>query len=207
MNGHFISLSQLLSNSGVGEQALRSYQQSGIMPKASYVLNLHVGCESFFGHHEQQTECEYYAKGYLHWLGIVQANAEPEFIYQVFSQRYLQTVSVLKTQGYQCKDEKLNIKLAEHVESEWQHFLSGTYGLCTRSGLPEDIAAKELAIAQINELTLTEHLSAAELNALAKAVDLLDKVSAHFAPHERHRSSRHRLIDEVRRQYQLVSPT
>ncbi|BBN83708.1 hypothetical protein PA25_36930 [Pseudoalteromonas sp. A25] len=206
LNDNFISLSQLLSASGASEQELRLYQLNGMMPKASYVLNLHLSCNSFFGHHQEQTECEYYAKGYLYWLGIVQANADPEFIYQAFSQRYQQTLDALKAQGYQCNDEKLSTKLAEHIESEWQHFLSGSYGLCTRSGLPENIAAKELAIAQINELTRNENLGANELSALTKAVDLLDKASACFAPHERQRSSRHRLVDEVRRQYQLVSP-
>jgi hypothetical protein len=38
---------------------------------------------------------------------------------------------------------------------------------------------------------------------LRVAVDLLDSVSAPFAPHEVARSSRHRYVDEVRKTYGL----
>lgn len=63
------------------------------------------------------------------------------------------------------------------------------------SGLPEDIAAKELAIALIREADGRARLR--------RCVDLLDSVSSPFAPHEVARSSRHRYVDEMRRVHRL----
>jgi hypothetical protein len=57
---------------------------------------------------------------------------------------------------------------------------------------------------QINQiLTLDE--TEIDLTKLTKAVNILDKSSAMFAPHERQTSSRHRLVNEVRRQHKLKS--
>jgi hypothetical protein len=75
--------------------------------------------------------------------------------------------------------------------------------LCTKSGLPEDIAAKELAVIEINELLALNELSLDELEKLTLAVNLLDSASSFFAPHERLRSSRHSLVNEIRRKYKL----
>lgn len=102
-------------------------------------------------------------------------------------------------------DPKPGAGLDAHLEDEWGHLLAGTYGLCTRSGLPEDIAAKELAICVIKELTGDAN-AAPDLERLRQAVDLLDRASAPFAPHERARSSRHRYIDLVRQGYGLPTP-
>ncbi|MCJ8295556.1 MAG: DUF6058 family natural product biosynthesis protein, partial [Colwellia sp.] len=92
-----------------------------------------------------------------------------------------------------------------HINEEWYLFLSGIYGLCTKTGLPEDIAAKEFSILEINELSELDDLTDQQINKLTVAVNLLDSASSLFAPHERLRSSRHRLVNEVRRKYQLQS--
>ncbi|RLM48934.1 hypothetical protein DVK02_18430, partial [Halobellus sp. Atlit-31R] len=95
--------------------------------------------------------------------------------------------------------------LAAHLREEWSHFLAGTYGLCTRCGLPEDIAAKELAICIIRELTATDNADP-DRERLRQAVDLLDLSSSPFAPHERARSSRRRYIDAMRLRFGLPTP-
>jgi len=66
-------------------------------------------------------------------------------------------------------------------------------------------AAKEFAITQINELTAHASLSSDEVGKLQTAVNLLDTASSAFAAHERLKSSRQRLVNEVRRLYQLQS--
>src|SRR5262249_27061224 len=71
------------------------------------------------------------------------------------------------------------------------------------TGLPEDIADKESAVARIEALLAQPEPDRA---ALASAVDDLDRASSLFAPHERARSSRHRLVDEVRRRFQIPAP-
>ncbi|MBU2897268.1 DUF6058 family natural product biosynthesis protein [Vibrio hepatarius] len=203
LNEYLITKSELLTQAQVSEQALARYQEAGVMPKCSYKLKLTLECDSFFGLHEDTQEIEYYAKGYLAWLGIVQSLEEKEKIFSVFSKRYKEALGNLKNQGFTSMNVKLNAYIQEHIEQEWGYFLDGIYGLCTKSGLPEHIAAKELAIIQINELSELESPTKLELAQLKRAVDLLDESSALFAPHERVKSSRYRLIDEVNREYRF----
>lgn len=203
LNEHFYRKDVLLALAKITDSDLQTLQQQQIMPKASYTLELGASCDSFFGTHIQTEHLEYYAKGYVSWITLVQTLKTNTKIYHIFSERYANRVKELKKQGHQSDSEKLNQQLEQHIAQEWEHFLAGTYGLCTKSGLPEDIADKEFAIAEIQQLTSEKTLGEAELKQLSRAVNLLDEASALFAPHERAASSRQRLVNDVRKQYQL----
>ena len=197
---HFLTREQLLAASGIGPARLGALIAGGGMPRPSYRIQLGIRCASFFGEHEDAVEAEYYAPGYPSWVGVLEATSEDPFA--VFARRYRAALAALPLQ---TGDPKLGAGLEAHLKDEWGHFLAGTYGLCTRSGLPEDIAAKELAICVIKELTSDEG-AAPDLERLRQAVDLLDRASTPFAPHERARSSRHRYVDAMRLKYGLQAP-
>ncbi len=211
LNEGFFTEAQLLAASGTDLAQLTALQRRGVMPQASYRLKLELACDSFFGPHSEQASVDYYAKGYASWIGIVQTLARDADAHDAFAARYRSRLEQLRVAGVGSAHDKLNAGLDQHLEDEWRHFLSGTYGLCTRSGLPEDIAAKEVAIAIIKDITeqrQTPALGGAERASLTVAVDLLDAASNMFAPHERARSSRHRLIDQTRQTYALrMTPT
>ena len=120
----------------------------------------------------------------------------------MFARRYRAALAALPLT---TDDPRLGAGLEAHFGDEWGHFLAGTYGLCTRSGLPEDIAAKELAVCVIRELTADDRATP-DRERLRQAVDLLDRASTPFAPHERARSSRHRYVGAVRMKYGLPMP-
>ena len=124
-------------------------------------------------------------------------------VFKLFYLRYCSEEKRLKSLGYVCNGFKLVSELDAYIKEAWDHFIQGTYGLCTKSGLPEDIAAKAVAIFDINRLSESGNLSQAALTSLEKAVNLLDESSALFAPHERLRSSKHRLVNEIRRRFGL----
>lgn len=205
LNKHFFTKQELLDVTKVTEQDLSKYQENGVMPKCSYKLRLNLKSDSFFGLHNDEQEIEYYAKGYSSWLAIIQSLNSIEAVYSVFANRYKIALKSLKEQGHSSGNSKITSELNDHIKEEWNHFLNGIYGLCTKSGLPEDIAAKELSILEINELSELKELTPEQLNKLTLAVDLLDSASSLFAPHERLKSSRHRLVNEIRRKYQLKS--
>lgn len=205
LNKYFFTKQELLDITKITEIDLLKYQEIGVMPKCSYKLTLHLKSGSFFGLHTDEQEIEYYAKGYVSWLAIIQSQHSTDSVYSIFANRYKNALDSLKEQGHSSNNSKVTSKLNEHIKEEWNHFLNGIYGLCTRSGLPEDIAAKELSILEINELSEIKRLTLAQLNKLTLAVDLLDSTSSLFAPHERLKSSRHRLVNEIRRKYQLKS--
>jgi hypothetical protein len=209
LNEYFFTKQQLLEISKVSEQDMFEYQEKGVMPKCSYKLTLNLASDSFLGSHQAAQTIEYYAKGYSSWLAIIQSLNCAEDIQGVFVKRYKAAIEKLKEQGHASNDPKINAGFDQHIEQEWGYFLEGVYGLCTKSGLPEDIAAKEFAIIEIDALSeqtqLEEaQLNEAQLNQLTKAVNRLDSASSFFAPHERLKSSRHRLVNEIRRKYRLA---
>ncbi|HEX8613267.1 MAG TPA: DUF6058 family natural product biosynthesis protein [Telluria sp.] len=197
---------QLLAVSGLDPDELAALQQRGMMPQASYRLRLDVHCDSFFGPHQEHKQLAYYAKGYASWIGLLQSLGDESDALRVFAERYRARLAQLRAAGLCTDDPKLNAGLDEHLREEWRHFLEGTYGVCTKTGLPEDIASKELATTIIREIIgkpAEQALSTRDRVCLTLAVDLLDTASGRFAPHEKERSSRHLLIDEVRKTYQL----
>ncbi|WP_226644358.1 DUF6058 family natural product biosynthesis protein [Microbulbifer variabilis] len=203
LHNHFYRKEELLSLSGIGLEEFTNYQNALVMPKASYTLALGLQCHSFFGTHNESHNREFYAKGYVSWLKDLRLQNNPKQIFDLFKTRYNDTIYQLNSIGHTCSDIRMNKGLAIHIENEWKHFIDGTYGLCTKSGLPEDIARKELASIEIKELTKEENLEKIDIQKLQRAVDLLDSASSLFAPHERQKSSRQALINNIRQKFDL----
>lgn len=199
----FFTEEQLLQHCQCQQDDLSRLQNAGLMPKPSYVLTLDANCKSFLADTDVKSTMKFYAKGYVSWLNIVLNNNNTDEIYALFVQRYKDTLAYLSTQGFCSKLPKFNQNLDEHLIQEWSHFLAGTYGSCTKNGLPEFIATKELATELIKNYIEFNENDGSGSHELKAAVDLLDSVSAEFAPNERENSSRQRLIVQVRRDYQL----
>lgn len=200
LNQHFLTRDQLLQAAGLGGAQLDAWTDALAMPRPSYRVRLALDCDSFFGAHAERATLDYYARGSVAWIGALEAaECAP---YALFARRYRDALTALPLRS---RDPRLGAGLEAHLEQEWRHFLDGTYGLCTRSGLPEDIAAKELAICVIREIT--EQEQAPDLAQLRTAVDMLDRAASPLAPHERARSSRRRWVDEVRARYGLDANT
>ncbi|MES3023145.1 MAG: DUF6058 family natural product biosynthesis protein [Pseudomonadota bacterium] len=206
LNENFFTEDQLLVACQIDAATLLKMQQRRIMPLPSYHVQLRVDCDSVFGMHNEQFAIAYYAKGYAVWIGMLQTLTNDGEAFERFATRYRSRAQELKDLGIAPRHEKLNKGMDAHLRSEWEHFLKGTYGLCTRSGLPSDIATKEVAAAMIEEVLADvdeRALTLDESKTLQHAVDLLDSASAMFAPHEIARSSRQRLINDVRDKYHL----
>ena len=183
LHTHFLTRAQLLAACATDGAHLDAFTAAGMMPAPSYRLQVRIDCASFFGDHSEAHALDWYAAGYVDWLRML-LDGEPD-PYGRFAARYRAALEALPLSGLEATDA--------HLRSEWRHFLDGTYGLCTRSGLPEDIAAKELAIHVIRTLTDDGRTPDAEgRERLARAHNLLDRASSLFAPHERARSSRAR---------------
>ena len=202
LNNNFHTKQTLLKLCDISSEELLRLQIQQITPKCSYKIKFSVNCDSFFGDYDNQEVTEYYAKGTVEWLKLVKKSSS-EHAFTIFSERYQRQLKQLQKQGFNSIEEKLNGDIVQYLKEEWQHFLNGTYGLCTQSGLPEDIASKALAIIEINRLINFDNLNVLQRQELKRVVDLLDQVSALFAPHERLKSSRYRLVDQVREKYQL----
>lgn len=198
---YFYTEQELVEHSNISLAELVQWQNHRMMPACSYHLALSVTCESFITAHQSSQQLKFYNKGYVKWLELLTADddCDEHTLFDLFSSRYNQQIITLKQQGFYCNSPKMTNLLAEHINQEWQDFLQGVYGLCTKSGLPEDIASKELAISIISELTAQTALNTEQKDLIKKAINLLDKASAAFAPHEVKLSSREKYINQLRK--------
>ncbi|MES2069591.1 MAG: DUF6058 family natural product biosynthesis protein [Pseudomonadota bacterium] len=214
---NFYTASQLQAASETSAADLQGWQAAACMPMPSYSLQMDLHCLSYFGEHRDSGRLDFYAKGYVQWLQFLrtlpQSGLPEQQAGTAFRQRYLARSLMLFEQGlwprkFRSQDGKPDFTvLDQHIGREWVSFLKGTYGLCTKSGLPEDIADKELATLVIDEITERQAkpaLSASEEADLIMALRLLDRAAALFAPHERARSSRQRCIVAVAGKYGLA---
>lgn len=197
LNQHFYTKTQLLEKSKISAVDFKQYQEKTMMPAASYLLN--IKCDSFFGEHTQASE--FFPKAYVSWLTDLITMPDTQTAFEVFSYRYKAQLQNLNDFGLFSVEDKFNKSLKVHIKQEWQHFLKGTYGVCTQSGLVEDIATKEFTTSIINELILNKELSDKKLKRLKISIGLLDSATALFAPHEKQNSSRVNLIESVKQTY------
>jgi len=136
---HFFSTEQLLDHAAINADQLQDWQERCMMAKPSYRLTLNICCDSFFGQHREQQDVAYYAKAYVSWIEQLRSLNSEQEAFGVFAWRYRQRLEELAvSERWQVDD----FATETHLAAEWRHFLDGTYGLCTVSGLPEDIAAK-----------------------------------------------------------------
>jgi hypothetical protein len=196
LDTHLLAEAALLAAAGIDAAALHALQERRMVPQPAYRLALAVRCTSFFGSHEEDCTRRYYAAGTPAWIAAVQALDGEVPARALFERRYLARLHALDPAA------------TADLDAEWHSFLDGTYGLCTKSGLPEDIAAKEWAATTVTRLIAQPAPDPnSDHTALRAAVDLLDAASSPFAPHERARSSRHRLVDQVRERFALAGAT
>lgn len=198
---HFFTREQLLERCAIEAAQLARLQAARMAPAPSYRLRLDIGCDSYFGPWAGQGAADYYAKGYAAWIGELAGLDGEAQARALFVQRYRARLDQLRAGGIAPGTPAFASE--EHLLAEWSAFLDGTYGLCTVSGLPEDIAAKEAAVTVINETAPAASTDAQAKSRLRAAVDLLDSVAAPFAPHEVARSSRRRYVDAMRQAHQL----
>ena len=171
LNQYFYTKSQLLELSGINEADFNTFQQKKMMPLASYKIDLSISGYSFFGDYDNAQCTEYYAKGYLTWLGEISEIKDETSAKLLFTERYKSQLIHLAEQGFLSSNTMQAQVLNSHIAQEWSHFLKGIYGLCTQSGMPEDIASKELAVIIINELIIHAELNKSDLLKLESAVN------------------------------------
>jgi len=211
---NFLTFDQLAAASGVSVDQLQEMIAANCLPGPAYEVTGTYKVQSVFGLHEEVVSRAYYPTSHVTKAQAVASSAatypeQSETLKRAFYTDYKKILLAKNAAAFglahlfdaagQIVGPKADLLLAQ----EWQHYLDGTYGLCTRCATATEIATKESMIAKITCLTdkLEQDRAAGLLDDLAQAVDELDAVSAPFAPHEVARSSRGRHIDAVRRKY------
>ncbi|VUS90870.1 DUF6058 family natural product biosynthesis protein [Klebsiella spallanzanii] len=201
----FVSEDKFVEEGGITAETLSIWQASRIFPMPSYVTETESVINSFFGTHRYVEMVKWYPNQLDAWTRLIRSFDFSKGSVEVyFKKRYMNKIIELKSIGIydsiydDCGSREVIL------QEVWQHFLDGTYGVCTKNCTPEQIATKDVATNVINKLTdRQKKITIAEKNKpkLAIALNLLDSVTSFFAPHERNQCSRTQCIDTVRKKY------
>jgi hypothetical protein len=210
----FLTFDQLSELTGVEPARLRGLIKAGCLPGPAYRVVGECVISSIFGDHADAVELQFFPRSYVAKVnGLVQSGLPDDELArrekQDFFAQYVETLVALRVHTFGLdalygQDGHVGGAEAEALlEKEWLAYLDGAYGLCTGSASAEEIATKEAMIAKIKFLIAAIETGGAGtlLAELEQAVDLLDQVSAPFAPHEVARSSRETYINQVRARY------
>jgi uncharacterized protein YgfB (UPF0149 family) len=93
--------------------------------------------------------------------------------------------------------------LTARTEALWEHFLKGTFGLCIANPITEyEIAQKEILqekLAALSENGAKSHFTESEKNDVLCLIEEYAEASMPFSPIEYHRSSRKRLVEDLKK--------
>ncbi len=214
VDDRFLELEQVAALSGLPENRLLDMIAAGCLPGPAYTVWKDMRISSFFGIFEEKVSTAYYTASTVEKSKDIDARHLPLSevavkLRQEFEADYKRALVELAARDYGLShlfDENGAVagQAAEELfSSEWQHYLDGTYSVCTKTAAAYDIATKEIMAAKIKFLCKQLDTQSCEtlLRELERAVDKLDDVSSPFAPHEVLRSSRETYINQVRRKY------
>lgn len=200
---NFYESQTFITRAKLSLDALAVYQAQSLVPNASYSLQMQINVAAFTGKHQQAANHQFYCKNYIDWLNQIQINdiKHKKQAFDLFQTQYTQAQNSFIKGDFGAKIlEFFPTSQWAHIAimDTWQHFLNGTYGLCTKRGMPSDIFMKHVLGGYITHIMANYDLKklpiAIEPTFIA-AVNALDNVTASFAPHELANSSRARNIN------------
>ncbi|MGJ8529471.1 DUF6058 family natural product biosynthesis protein [Maritalea sp.] len=208
---NFYEAAEFCARADCSTDEFAQMQAHKITPNASYQLETNMEVTSYIGVHQENCALQFYPKSGLDWLTLLQnTNITNEAdAKQAFTTQFEATKTTLASSpgGKEILGvfPELIAAFDDHqLEATWQHFLDGTYGICTRTGLPDAIFLKQFYVRLIDQMVGQYSASSIPEKSrvmLQKAIFCLDQVEAEFAPHEVTQSSRQRCIIDVRANY------
>lgn len=215
---HFMSLTALSLETGVETAEIESFIADGLLPDASYRVSLTGEVHSFLGEAKDDgIAMRFFSKSHVGRIRHLKSELRTTSIEDLkkslrgkFDQAYRARLdpAILTCEGFTVFKDQAGAsdegRLQAYLDEEWQHYLKGTYGLCTKTAAFDEIAIKEVSsriIAHYLEhygAGLNDQLSAKDRQYLLSVVDDFDKVCSKFAPFERAHCSRTRYIHTVR---------
>jgi Family of unknown function (DUF6058) len=213
---YFLNVEQFAAHCGLELDELRDLIRRKLVPAPSYVVRDGMLLSYVFGAMPAPgaVEGEYFHPAMSVWVAKARhdlaargAEGAQERARRGFTDDFATALRELNTTLYRLTDafdatgRPLATGLSARLESAWEHFLHGTFGLCVAN--PEsarDIARKEVLQEQLTALTdngAKRTFAGDEAAAVQRLIDQYVRASMPFSPIEYSRSSRKRLVDDV----------
>jgi Family of unknown function (DUF6058) len=214
LSRHYLNADQFAEHCGIGTRELFQLIDEQCIPAAAYVVTEQASIQSYvFGEMPapDSTPGQYFHPANHVWVALAksaQFNGNAAALRQRFTARFETALSELNRDLFHLEDsftpegtvitEGLNLR----TDSAWQHFLKGTFGLCIANPISEAaIARKEILqekLSALSENGSKTHYSQAEKPILLALIDEYAAASMPFSPIEYPRSSRKRLVDDLK---------
>jgi hypothetical protein len=214
----FLNSEQLATTCGLSPERLSQLVADELIPAPSYIVSESSVISSFvFGRMEAKgaIDGQYFHPTTSVWVNKAiyaisefgQAGAQIELKRQ-FTKNLKMALSELDKSIWRLRDSftddgaVIEEGLQARIDSIWEHFLKGTFGLCVAKPDSERaIARKEILQEKLTELTENgkrEHFSKTEVPYFLALIDDFAKATMPFSPIEYSKSSRKRLVENLR---------
>jgi uncharacterized protein (DUF952 family) len=214
---HYVNTTQFASLCGIEVDELRDLIGRELVPGPSYVVRAGELQSYVFGVMSApgSTPGEYFHPAMATWVvrarhdlathGVDRAR---ERVRAMFDREFTAAFRELNETVFRLDDafdedgQPLGPGLRRRLDSAWEHFVHGTFGLCVAN--PDsalNIARKEVLQEQLTAMTSNgakQAFASHELPALTRLIDAYEAESMPFSPIEYPRSSRKRLVDDLR---------
>lgn len=208
---HYLSAEKFAALCGLSAERLDQLIQSGLVPAPSYVVtSASTVKSSVFGEMDAPGSI---AGSYFHpkgkvWVELALSEQNATALKNRFAQNFISALTDLNTSTWRLVDsftkaaEPIPAGLSFRVEEAWGHLLRGTFGLCISDPSSElSIATKEVLQEKLSAMTSNgtevpdDRIAQEELKEL---IDQYASAAMPFSPIEYPRSSRKRLVDDLR---------
>jgi Family of unknown function (DUF6058) len=214
LDRHYQDAEQFASSCGISLIKLSELINQQLIPEPSYVVTEQSTLKSYvFGEMDASGSRpgQYFHPANRAWVALALSSAGPRSSKELkarFSNNMRYELAQLNKTLFKLPDSfkedgtPIPEGLARRTELLWEHFLKGTFGLCIANPITEyEIARKEILqekLSTVSENGTKAHFAESETNDLLYLIEEYAKASMPFSPIEYHRSSRKRLVEDLK---------
>lgn len=208
---HFRTAAQIAEKSGLSDDEFDRLVEARVVPQPSYIVQPDRIVSVAFGElaNDGANPGRYFAHSQSLWLARARDKGG-EAIQTAFREEMALALAEADRSIHRMADSfddqgKPLPGLTARIDTMWSHFLNGVFGLCVvESGSIPSIARKEILQERLALLSESaEALATADRDEVAQLIDDYDQAAMPFSPAEFPRSSRKRLVDDLRERLSL----
>jgi hypothetical protein len=212
---HFLDIERFAAACGISTDDLRELVRERLVPGPSYVVSESALSSYVFGRMPAPgaIDGEYFHPATTVWVKLardvlrdVGRSRAHDALKQRFAANFEHALAELNASTWRLRDSfaddgaLIAEGMHDRVESAWDHFLHGTFGLCVANPVSEAaIARKEVLqekLAALSDAAIADRTSE-ETREVLRSIDAYAAAAMPFSPIEYPLSSRKRLVEDL----------